>query len=222
MKKIIYAAIAAAILTSCQKDPSVNITVKEKTKTVEATAPYGFVWSNDDRIVVNGLKSALTEIDIEDDNKCSFSFNVGVETPHCAVFPDSLFSSWNADKKTATVKAPSTQKFTGEENNSEAFLLLGRSDELGTIELENALSYVSITPEEGEVDYNIVTIIVSEPSGNALSGNFTAIFGEDGCRIESGKQDGSTITVRCGEGYGLKLGTPIVFAVPAGTYPDGL
>lgn len=220
MKKTICAALVLAALVSCQKTPVVQISTKEKTKTISVTAPEGFIWKEDDRIVMNGLKSALTEFDIEDDTKCNFSFNIGIETPHCAVFPVSAFSSWDMASKTATVTLPATQNYDG--TGTDALLMLGYSDKLGEVEISTALSYVKLIPQKGESDFNIKTVIVREPDSRPLSGNFTALFEEEGCRLESSKLDGSTITVNCGGESGLRLGSPIVFAIPAGTYPNGI
>ena len=220
MKKTICAALVLAALVSCQKTPVVQISTKEKTKTISVTAPEGFIWKEDDRIVMNGLKSALTEFDIEDDTKCNFSFNIGIETPHCAVFPVSAFSSWDMASKTATVTLPATQNYDG--TGTDALLMLGYSDKLGEVEISTALSYVKLIPQKGESEFNIKTVIVREPESRPLSGNFTALFEEEGCRLESSKLDGSTITVNCGGESGLGLGSPIVFAIPAGTYPKGI
>ena len=220
MKKTICAALVLAALVSCQKTPVVQISTKEKTKTISVTAPEGFIWKEDDRIVMNGLKSALTEFDIEDDTKCNFSFNIGIETPHCAVFPVSAFSSWDMASKTATVTLPATQNYDG--TGTDALLMLGYSDKLGEVEISTALSYVKLIPQKGESDFNIKTVIVRAPDSRPLSGNFTALFEEEGCRLESSKLDGSTITVNCGGESGLGLGSPIVFAIPAGTYPKGI
>ena len=87
MKKIflIFPALTVMLLFACQKTPDVHITVNEKVKNMTVEAPAGFVWGEDDRIVVNGMKSSLTELDMEDDTRVTFSFNVGVEVPDCAV-----------------------------------------------------------------------------------------------------------------------------------------
>ena len=103
MKKIflIFPTLAVMLLFACQKTPDVHITEHEKAKTVTVEAPAGFGWGEDDRIVVNGMKSSLTELDMEDDTRVTFSFNVGVEVPHCAVYPVSMFDSWSKEDKTA-------------------------------------------------------------------------------------------------------------------------
>jgi len=81
MRKIFWTlpTLTAMLALSCQKTPDVHITESEKIKTLTVEAPVDFVWNEDDRIVVNGMKSSLTELDMEDDTRALFSFNVGVE-----------------------------------------------------------------------------------------------------------------------------------------------
>lgn len=227
MRKIFLmsTALAATLLLACQKTPDVHITEHEKAKTVTVEAPAGFVWSEDARIVMNGMKSSLTELDIEDDTRAAFSFNVGVEVPHCAVYPVSMYDSWSKEDKTAKVIIPSEQTSNGKTINPETKLMLGYSDKLGSLEISDAMAYIRITPNKdpnkGETAFNISSVKVSDPEGYAVSGKFTVRFSEEGCTMENTKQDGSVINVSCGA-TGTELGSPILFAIPAKTYTKGL
>ena len=218
---LILPAMAATLLLSCQKTPQVHITEHEKAKTVTVEAPAGFVWGEDDRIVINGMKSSLTELDMEDDTRAAFSFNVGVEVPHCAVYPVSMYESWSSEDKTARVVIPSEQTSDGKSVNPETKLMLGYGNKLGTVEISDAMAYIRLTPNKGETAFNINSVKVSDHEGYAVSGKFTAKFSEDGCSLETAKQDGSTISVTCGA-TGAVLGSDILFAVPAKTYAKGL
>lgn len=223
MKKIflIFPALAVMLLFACQKTLDVHITEREKAKTVMVEAPAGFVWGEDDRIVVNGMKSSLTELDMEDDTRVTFSFNVGVEVPHCAVYPVSMFDSWSKEDKTAKVVIPTVQTSDGNTINPETKLMLGYGDELGKVEISDAMAYIRLTPTKGETAFNISSVKVSDPEGYAVSGKFTARFSGEGCTLENTKQDGSIINVTCGA-TGAALGSDIFFAVPAKTYSKGL
>ncbi len=223
MRKIFLmsAALAATLLLACQKTPDVHITEHEKAKTVTVEAPVGFVWGEDARIVMNGMKSSLTELDIEDDTRAAFSFNVGVEVPHCAVYPVSMYDSWSKEDRTAKVVIPSEQTSDGKTINPETKLMLGYSDELGKVEISDAMAYICITPNKVESTFPVSSVKVSDPEGYAVSGKFTAKFSEEGILLENTKQDGSTITVSCGA-KGAELGSPILFAIPAKTYTKGL
>ena len=223
MKKIflIFPVLAVMLLFACQKTPDVHITEHEKAKTVTVEAPAGFVWGEDDRIVVNGMKSSLTELDMEDDTRVTFSFNVGVEVPHCAVYPVSMFDSWSKEDKTAKVVIPMVQTSDGNTINPETKLMLGYGDELGKVEISDAMAYIRLTPTKGETAFNISSVKVSDPEGYAVSGKFTARFSEEGRTLENTKQDGSIIDVTCGA-TGAALGSDIFFAVPAKTYSKGL
>lgn len=223
MKKIflIFPVLAVMLLFACQKTPDVHITEHEKAKTVTVEAPAGFVWGEDDRIVVNGMKSSLTELDMEDDTRVTFSFNVGVEVPHCAVYPVSMFDSWSKEDKTAKVVIPTVQTSDGNTINPETKLMLGYGDELGKVEISDAMAYIRLTPTKGETAFNISSVKVSDPEGYAVSGKFTVRFSGEGCTLENTKQDGSIINVTCGA-TGAALGSDIFFAVPAKTYSKGL
>ena len=223
MKKIflIFPVLAVMLLFACQKTPDVHITEHEKAKTVTVEAPAGFVWGEDDRIVVNGMKSSLTELDMEDDTRVTFSFNVGVEVPHCVVYPVSMFDSWSKEDKTAKVVIPTVQTSDGNTINPETKLMLGYGDELGKVEISDAMAYIRLTPTKGETAFNISSVKVSDPEGYAVSGKFTARFSGEGCTLENTKQDGSIINVTCGA-TGAALGSDIFFAVPAKTYSRGL
>ena len=223
MKKIflIFPVLAVMLLFACQKTPDVHITEHEKAKTVTVEAPAGFVWGEDDRIVVNGMKSSLTELDMEDDTRVTFSFNVGLEVPHCAVYPVSMFDSWSKEDKTAKVVIPTVQTSDGNTINPETKLMLGYGDELGKVEISDAMAYIRLTPTKGETAFNISSVKVSDPEGYAVSGKFTARFSEEGRTLENTKQDGSIIDVTCGA-TGAALGSDIFFAVPAKTYSKGL
>ena len=223
MKKIflIFPALAVMLLFACQKTPDVHITVHEKAKNMTVEAPAGFVWGEDDRIVVNGMKSSLTELDMEDDTRVTFSFNVGLEVPHCAVYPVSMFDSWSKEDKTAKVVIPMVQTSDVNTINPETKLMLGYGDELGKVEISDAMAYIRLTPTKGETAFNISSVKVSDPEGYAVSGKFTARFSEEGCTLENTKQDGSIINVTCGA-TGAALGSDIFFAVPAKTYSKGL
>ena len=223
MKKIfwILSTLTAMLALSCQKTPEVHITESEKAKTVTAEAPIDFVWGEDDRIVINGMKSSLTELDMEDDTRASFSFNVGVEVPHCAVYPVSMFDSWSREDRTAKVVIPAEQTSDGKTINPETKLMLGYGDELGKVEISDAMAYICITPNKVESTFPVSSVKVSDPEGYAVSGKFTAKFSEEGILLENTKQDGSTITVSCGA-KGAELGSPILFAIPAKTYSKGL
>ena len=218
---LIFPVLAVMLLFACQKTPDVHITEHEKAKTVTVEAPAGFVWGEDDRIVVNGMKSSLTELDMEDDTRVTFSFNVGVEVPHCAVYPVSMFDSWSKEDKTAKVVIPTVQTSDGNTINPETKLMLGYGDELGKVEISDAMAYIRLTPTKGETAFNISSVKVSDPEGYAVSGKFTARFSEEGCTLENTKQDGSIINVTCGA-TGAALGSDIFFAVPAKTYSKGL
>lgn len=223
MKNSIYIlpALAVMSLISCQKTPDVHITENEKTKTVAVEAPAGFVWNEDDRIVLNGMKSSLTDLDMEDDTRAVFSFNVGVEAPHCAVYPVSMYDSWSKDDKTARVVVPAGQTSDGMTVNPETRLMLGYGEELGSVAISDAMAYVRLTPTKGETSFNISSVKVSDVEGYAVSGKFTARFSGEGCSLETTKQDGSAIDVTCGAA-GAALGSDILFAVPAKTYAKGL
>ena len=246
MKKIFYLSLALMTLAavSCEKE---NITDNEtpvaegKTLVLEAVAPadvtaspfgtkttmvpngenYSVNWSADDAISVNGVASS--SIEIAADNAKSATFTVsGVEAPCCAVYPAAVASDFDA--ASATVTLPEIQKYTADSFDPAASVMLGYMEEEGELAFSHAMAYLYLTINTVD-DYdndNIKTVTVKSLGTEPMSGAFDVTFGSEGCTMAPAEGTASTeVTLDCGAA-GVAKGTPVVVALPAGTYPSGL
>lgn len=182
---------------------------------------YAVYWSENDAISVNGVTSSA--IEIAADNAKSATFTVsGVETPCCAVYPATVASGFDA--ASATVTLPAVQEYTEGSFDPAAAVMLGYMEEEGTLEFSHAMAYLYLTINTVD-DYdndNIKSVSVKSLGTEPLSGAFTATFGAEGCTMAPADGTASTeVTLDCGA-QGVAKGTPVVIALPAGTYPSGL
>lgn len=242
MKKIFYLSLALMTLAavSCEKE---NITDNEtpvaegKTLVLEAVAPadvtaspfgtkttmvpngenYSVNWSANDAISVNGVASS--SIEIAADNAKSATFTVsGVEAPCCAVYPAAVASDFDANS--ATVTLPATQKYVEDSFDPAASVMLGYMEEEGELAFSHAMAYLYLTINTVD-DYdndNIKTVTVKSLGTEPMSGAFDVTFGSEGCTMAPAEGTASTeVTLDCGA-QGVAKGTPVVVALPAGTY----
>ena len=242
MKKIFYLSLALMTLAavSCEKE---NITDNEtpvaegKTLVLEAVAPadvtaspfgtkttmvpngenYSVNWSENDAISVNGVASSSIEIAADDAKSATFTVS-GVEAPCCAVYPAAVASGFDATS--ATVTLPATQKYTAGSFDPAAAVMLGYMEGEGDLAFSHAMAYLYLTINtvDGYDNDNIKTVTVKSLGTEPMSGAFDVTFGSEGCTMAPAEGTASTeVTLDCGEA-GVAKGTPVVVALPAGTY----
>ena len=246
MKKILNISLALMTLAavSCVKEDinDNNAPVEEGTLVIEAAAPadvtanpfgtkttmapngenYSVLWSADDAISVNGAASSA--IEIAADNAKSATFTVsGVAAPCCAVYPAAVASDFTATS--AVVTLPATQNYAEDSFDPAAAVMLGyMAEEEGTLAFSHAMTYLYLTVNTVD-DYdndNIRSVSVKSLGTEPLSGAFDATFGAEGCTLAPAEGTASTeVTLDCGA-QGVAKGTPVVVALPAGTYASGL
>lgn len=246
MKKILNISLALMTLAavSCVKEDinDNNVPVEEGTLVIEAATPadvtanpfgtkttmapngenYSVLWSADDAISVNGAASSA--IEIAADNAKSATFTVsGVAAPCCAVYPAAVASDFTATS--AVVTLPATQNYAEGSFDPEAAVMLGyMAEEEGTLAFSHAMTYLYLTVNTVD-DYdndNIRSVSVKSLGTEPLSGAFDATFGAEGCTMAPAEGTASTeVTLDCGA-QGVAKGTPVVVALPAGTYASGL
>lgn len=246
MKKILNISLALMTLAavSCVKEGinDNNAPVEEGTLVIEAAAPadvtanpfgtkttmapngenYSVLWSADDAISVNGAASSA--IEIAADNAKSATFTVsGVAAPCCAVYPAAVASDFTATS--AVVTLPATQNYAEGSFDPAAAVMLGyMAEEEGTLAFSHAMTYLYLTVNtvDNYDNDNIRSVSVKSLGTEPLSGAFDAAFGAEGCTLAPAEGNASTeVTLDCGA-QGVAKGTPVVVALPAGTYASGL
>ena len=193
-----------------------------KTVMVPEGNAYAVNWSEDDAISVNGTASVA--INVEADNAKAATFTVsGVSAPFCAVYPAAVASGFA--QETAVVALPAEQKYVAGSFDPAASVMLGyAADEEGTLAFSHAMSYLYLTINtvDGYDNDNIKTVTVKSLGTEPMSGAFKATFGAESCTLAPAEGNASTeVTLDCGQA-GVAKGTPVVIAIPAGTYPSGL
>ena len=193
-----------------------------KTVMVPDGNAYAVNWSEDDAISVNG--TAPVAINVEADNAKAATFTVsGVSAPFCAVYPAAVASGFA--QETAVVALPAEQKYVAGSFDPAASVMLGyAADEEGTLAFSHAMSYLYLTINtvDGYDNDNIKTVTVKSLGTEPMSGAFKATFGAESCTLVPAEGNASTeVTLDCGQA-GVAKGTPVVIAIPAGTYPSGL
>ena len=193
-----------------------------KTVMVPEGNAYAVNWSEDDAISVNGTASVA--INVEADNAKAATFTVsGVSAPFCAVYPAAVASGFA--QETAVVALPAEQKYVAGSFDPAASVMLGyAADEEGTLAFSHAMTYLYLTINtvDGYDNDNIKTVTVKSLGTEPMSGAFKATFGAKSCTLAPAEGNTSTeVTLDCGQA-GVAKGTPVVVALPAGTYPSGL
>lgn len=198
-----------------------DITAGPLTKTVMLPAGEGYAvnWTASDEITVNGLKPTAKEVDASDAKKASFTFE-NLTAPYCAAYPASAATAFVGTG--ATVILPSEQKYTESSFDPAAAVMLAYAAEGETLAFSHAMSYLYLTVSSVSSSDNIMSVTVSTKGNEPLCGAFSATFGADGCSLKAVDGNASTsVSLDCGE-TGVAMGTPMVVAVPAGTYASGI
>lgn len=220
MKKTVILSFAAALAAvACTNEPLVpcpqmtTIKVKvEASKTsfgAESEGTLPVVWSEGDAISVNGVASGA--LAAGGAATAEFSFATELQAPYYAVYPASAVEQYGSES--TTVILPDTQNYTQGSFDPAAGILVGTGDEQG-ISLVNAMTYLKITPTGASK--NIAAIVITANGGEAICGEFTTDFSG----ISAAESATSELKIDCGDG--IAVNTPVIVALPAQTYTQGL
>ncbi len=119
---------------------------------------------------------------------------------------------------------PATQDYQQDTFDPASAVMLGYAAAGEALAFSHAMSYLYLTVNtvDNYDNDNIKSVTVKSLGTEPLSGAFTASFAAEGCTMAPAAGTASTeVTLDCG-GQGVAKGTPVVVALPAGTYPSGL
>ena len=192
-----------------------------KTVMVPENEAYAVNWTDTDAISVNGTASTAIEVAEDDAKNATFTVS-GVNAPFCAVYPAAVASEFT--QEAAVITLPDEQKYVAGSFDPAASVMLGyMAEEEGSLSFSHAMSYLYLTINTVS-DYdtdNIRYVNVKSLGEEPMSGAFEAAFGVE-CTMAPAEGTASTeVTLDCGEA-GVAKGTPVVIAIPAGTYASGL
>lgn len=228
-KKIFLpAGLAAVVLFSCTREKDTAETPSGGTATeFKASLPqtkvclgekegssYPTLWQAGDAISVNGLSSnSLTSEDGYSGTSYAVFTVDGVSSPYNYAYPASAVSNYSSGSAIITI--PTQQAYVPGQYDPAAYVMLG-SGSSPTLSFQPQMSLFKVipaAPAEGSI--KISSIKLETIGEEKLSGRFTTDFSS----IEGG--DNSYVEVVAPEG-GLDFDTPVILAIPAGTYESGL
>lgn len=192
-----------------------------KTVMVPENEAYAVNWTDTDAISVNGTASTAIEVAEDDAKNATFTVS-GVNAPFCAVYPAAVASEFT--QEAAVITLPDEQKYVAGSFDPAASVMLGyMAEEEGWLSFSHAMSYLYLTINTVS-DYdtdNIRYVNVKSLGEEPMSGAFEAAFGAE-CTMAPAEGTASTeVTLDCGEA-GVAKGTPVVIAIPSGSYASGL
>lgn len=229
MKKALFisGAVLTIALSACDKQVELNI-VPANTVTLEAvfaddtkTAVNGLscTWSDGDAVVVNGETSTGVEI-LAAGKAARFTFPI-IDAPYYGIYPASAYvaSSFDPDnEKYGNVVIPSVQNYVAGSFDPNAAIMVGVQEEDGKgIAFSHAMAYLKLNIVGSDTDAT-AQVQVWANAGENLSGTFT--FDPVGVCINEDRFNGNAVTMECGAG--APQGQPILIAIPAKTYTEGL
>ena len=178
MKKILFpiAMMATLLVAGCAKDnlaeqkplqdgttvltavaaPSVKTVLQDDKKVL---------WTNGDKINVNGVESAALELE---EAVATATFRVGsvLSTPYKAVFPASIYK----DKNTVTLPAYQTYKAG---SFAETASPMAAMSETSTLQFDHLCAVLKLTVNAGEDHNSIKYVDLYAKGGEQISGDFT-------------------------------------------------
>lgn len=178
MKKILFpiAMMATLLVAGCAKDNLVEQKpLQDGTTVLTAVAAPSVktvlqddkkvLWTNGDKINVNGVESAALELE---EAAATATFRVGsvLSTPYKAVFPASIYK----DENTVTLPAYQTYKAG---SFAETASPMAAMSETSTLQFDHLCAVLKLTVNAGEEHNSIKYVDFYAKGGEQISGDFT-------------------------------------------------
>lgn len=178
---------------------------------------YPNYWGAGDAIIVNGTASeALAESsEYVGTAKAVFEVNANdIQTPYYYAYPVSAVSGYNDGS--ATVRLPSTQKWSATTYDPSAFVMLGKA-ESQPLSFSPLMSAIRINVPGGSYNAKISSIMFYALDGESVSGDFITDFET----LTPTNLSSSYVTVNAPSGE-AEFGTDAFILIPAQTYSGGV
>ena len=188
-----------------------------KTTLVDNGESYSVNWTSDDVISVHGQESIALTVDAANAKKAKFTFAEELSTPYYSVYPASAYKAASLADGTATVVIPAEQAYIEGNVDPDAAIMLGYSDEAGSLAFEHVVSYmqIKVTTTDGTA---VRSVSIKGNAGETMSGEFTAKFAD--AALVNDSKDGSIVTATCADGFAS--GKDVIIAIPARNYASGI
>ena len=227
IKKIGFIAVWIAACCACsaeldtlheQESVQLAVTISDnadsKTAASDEGDKFSVTWTGSEKVSVNGVVSQSMNIDPENPKRAVFTFGV-VTPPYSSVYPASACKSVSG--LTGTVTLPSEQKFVAGSFDPDAALMVGYSEQEGTLEFHHAVSYLLVNVITSD-SRSFKSLSVTGNASERMSGDFSVDFKTQ--EVSSNEKDGSSTTVSGQQS--LASGEAILIAIPARTYEKGI
>ena len=227
IKKIGFIAVWIAACCACsaeldtlheQESVQLAVTISDnadsKTAASDEGDKFSVIWTGTEKVSVNGQQSRSIVVDAENPKRAVFTFGV-VTPPYSSVYPASACKSVSG--LTGTVTLPSEQKFVAGSFDPDAALMVGYSDQEGTLEFHHAVSYLLVNVITSD-SRSFKSLSVTGNASERMSGEFSVDFKTQ--EMSSNEKDGSSTTVSGQQS--LASGEAIMIAIPARTYEKGI
>ena len=192
------------------------------TKTVLGDAEDGVrpvLWSNGDKISVNGNESEALKID---DNATAADFTVNAEltAPYSIIYPASMVKEFKKGESYAVITLPSQQKAVTDDDNiaSGSLPMAGYSTTLST-KMGQLCGILGVRLKAGSDTGLIRYIEVTAIGGEAVSGDFSVDF--QNCTLSSEAQGVNVIRMEVQEALSTESASAFNVILPAGVYSQG-
>lgn len=194
----------------------------------DGSGDYTPLWTDSDVIIVNGVASTNTEV-LSGGTSARFTVE-GVEAPYVVLAPGTKLGNltYNGEDKTCrflVAGAGSPQNYTlngSSPTYDPRHAVIGAYGTTEDLTFHHLCVYYKITVDaiNSTDSDNIRYIYIRQGDGSLLAGYWTATYTPSGISLGS-PSPSSAVTLDCGEG-GIAHGTPMIVAVPAYDYANGL
>lgn len=224
MKKLIYIAAAALVLSACVKDAELPVkgnvekitfeaeaSVQTKTTLVDGTKVF---WCSGDQISVMGAEEPFTNALAEGETaaKTAFTGEVATADTYYAVYP-AVGVKWNGTVATTTA-AMRQNAVSGSFDNGLNITVANTTSQEKSFSFSNVLGYVKVPVTSSDIK----SVIITANGGEKLSGGVTVDCAAENPAAEA--VSGSNVVTLNSSGA-LASGDYYVALIP-GTYSEGL
>ena len=224
MKKyLILSLLGLGLLCACNREADAPEYVRGG-KTVKAVLPetksflgdkdgtsYPNYWATGDAINVNGVVSDPLDASFNGKSRAEFTI-ASAAAPLYAAYPASAVTAYA--EGTAELSLPATQTYVAGSYDPSAYVMVAHSNTEGPLAFEPVMSLFKFVPG-GSVNIASIKFIASssKPVSGTFGTDFNEVAGLDGAS--------NIVTLNMPEG-GIAPGTPVIMAIPAGDYTDGI